>query len=306
MCLIGLAIVICSPTANNAAPAISPDDIFEKARQFWYAQKYPPYLNYVVTVTVTEKNKIRSEHYLSAYNATTGAIWVDPRSDYEITHPATGTGVQFCFLACATGPRPAPQTDFLGVPLLAPTYSFGMSKFVPMERPHAMTPEELVAKIRNEFHDPDPRIKPSPSPSPTGIPQIAAVIVHKKEYIVRLAGIEDVNSHRCFSLKLTPVQDPGRYRLREAWIDTKTYATERILIASNFVEGPGTHVPWVVDFADIEGLHLISSEKALQPLTYGGAHYSEADISFSSLQRSSVPHGTREFSTFLVLREPSD
>lgn len=139
-------------------------EIFARAEAYWSTQSYPPYANYLVTVTVTEKGDTHSETYRSAFNAVQNSVWVDPISDYELAHPAQGRGLRFCLLSCPGGTQPAPRTDFFGVPQLSPIYSFGIGTFVPMSPPQPPTPEEIIAEIRREFHDPDPRLKMSPAP----------------------------------------------------------------------------------------------------------------------------------------------
>jgi hypothetical protein len=299
----------CALLAASLQPAISdtrPYELFNQAREHWLLQNYPSYLRYAVRVTVTERGITRTQAYQSAYNAVTGSIWVDPISDYERTHPAYVHGIGFCFQSCGAAPQPAPRTDFFGVPLLAPTYSFGVAPFVAALPPHTPTPDEIVAEVRKQFNDPNPRSPTpvAPAPTPSGLKQIVSVYSLNTDYGITIVGYETIDNHFCVHLKLIPMHDPGKNRLRELWIDTRTYATVRLQEASNFIDGPGTSVPWQIDFTDASGPQYIRDETALRPVSYGRVYYSSVTISFEDIAPVPSPTSTPMFSAFMILREP--
>lgn len=271
-------------TAGASGPASDPYAIFARARNYFQTQSqaYPEYLRYDVAVHVVEGGKDKVERYNSVYDATTNDIWVDPVSDYEREHPPSGSGVNLGFLFWRVG-KPQPPTDFLGVPMLSPTYSFGISKFAPTKGAHRPTDAELVEAIRKQFHDPNPRAKVLATPTPSGLLEIADVTVYKREYVISLAGEDSIEGHNCYHLKLQPVRDGGKYRLRDVWVDEATFATERLNESINFVNGPGTSVPWTVNFTDINGLHYVRDERADAPMEYRGLTYTSASIQFENI-----------------------
>lgn len=58
----------------------------------------------------------------------------------------------------------------------------------------------------------------------TALKTIATVVAHgKPRYTVDIAGIERVEGHRAYHLRLQPALDPGRFSLRDLWVDTETY-----------------------------------------------------------------------------------
>ncbi len=239
-----------------------------------------------------EGEKPRTERYDSAYNAVTNEIVVDPVSDFERANPPSGRGVNISILFLPVG-KPQAPVDFLGVPVLSPTYSFGIAKFIPATMPHKLTDAELVAQIRKEFHDPNPRATPLATPAPSKLPEIADVTVYKRDYVIKLAGEENVNGHQCFHLAMQPAnaREGGKFRLRDVWVDERTYATERINESINFVNGPGTSVPWSIDYADSNGMHYIREERADAPMSYRGMTYTQASIDFENVTvASSMPH----------------
>ncbi len=292
------------PPPLHAQP--DPYAIFARARSYFERQQYPPYLKYDVAVNVVEGGKTRTERYASAYNATTNEIVVDPVSDFERANPPSGRGVNIAILFVPLG-KPQPPVDFLGVPMLSPTYSFGIAKFAAMQSPHKLTDAELVAAIRKEFHDPNPRATPRPTATPAGLPEIADVTVYKRDYVITLAGEEEVNGHTCFHLAMQPVRaNDHRYRLRDVWIDETTYATERVNESINFVNGPGTAVPWSIDYTDNNGMHYIRTERASAPMSYRGMVYTQASVDFENVTAAqAMPHRLdTPLTNDLVMEEP--
>ena len=299
--------------------------IFAKARTYWDTQVYPARINYNVRISVHDKASRRVENFRSAYNARNGHIWVDTVSDYERAHPARGRGVKFCFIAIAPmtvaapfttnrlppilppcGPPidPAPNQDFIGVPVLAPNYSFSLGNGAIGNVGGAPDSAQLVREIRAEFHDPLRRPPPMQSRG-SKLHVITTVVAYERRYVITLAGEDTIGTHRCYHLVLRPVRVNGNYRLRDLWIDTKTYATIRARIALNFVTGPGTRIPWTVDFADIDGARYIASERADAPYRYAGRVYDRVTIRFVHLhaRKKRMPY-ILPFVTYLKLREP--
>ncbi len=278
-----------------------PYQIFARARAYWLTQRYPMKMQYEVAVSATEGGKARVERYDSGFDAVKNEIVFDPVSDYDRAHPVDPTGVNFsiglAFLAIPVG-KPLPPIDWLGVPKLAPTYSFGMAPFVPAPTPTPFNSAALVEQIRQEFHDPNPRAVPTPSATP-GIPEIATVVAHDRNYTITFLGTETIDGHACYHLAVQPQRDPGRLRIRQAWIDETSYATWQLLDASNFRNGVGTRVPWTMHFADVDGAHYISEEDASAPMARRGEIFSHVAVRFEdlpavtalSLERPLVPGG---------------
>ncbi|HET9030690.1 MAG TPA: hypothetical protein VFN49_10975 [Candidatus Aquilonibacter sp.] len=280
--LAALAVLAGVGVRVHAAP--DPYQIFARSRAFWLEQRYPRELTYRIAVDITEAGHERIEHYDAIYDAVDNVVHVDPVSDYEREHPVKPKGVNLGLLIPLG--KPLPTDDFLGVPHLAPTYSFGMAPFVPAPTPTPFNSMALVNEIRREFHDPNPRkTSPQPSASP-GLSEIATVVARNRDYSIALLGTEAIDGHPCYHLALKPMRDPGRFRIREAWIDEATFAPWQLKDASNFVDGPGTTIPWTIRFADIDGAHYISEERADQPVNAQGERYTAASIRFESIVAS--------------------
>ena len=256
-----------------------PYAIYAAARAYWENARYPSFLTYTVDVRVNEAGQWKSNHYHLAYDAARDAVIVDPVSDEEREHPHVvppGFNVNVFVMRVS---KPESRTDYLGVPNLAPNYSFGIAKYVPRD---AIDSAELVRQIRDEFHDPAPMR--SVKATGSGLPEIADVHAYARDYAITLAGVEPVGGHPDFHLKLAPLHAPKRYRLRDMWVDERTYFTDRVVSDGNFTSGPGPGVTWVVTFADVGGAPYILDERAQGRLSFAGASYDDASVTFEDIQ----------------------
>lgn len=294
--------------APRGTSAPDPYGIFENAQAFWLNQQYPPYLSYDVAVTVDEGASVRTQRYASGFDATNGAIWVDPVSDYELAHPHVVHGMNFALAGVRIG-KPEAPVDFFGVPVLAPTYTFGIAPFVAAQPPDSQeSAAQLVAAVRRAFHDPyrQGRTPPPATGTHDQLPEIEHAVVTSHVYDITLAGEESVGGHLCYHLVLHPLRDPHRYRLRELWIDVQSDATWRLREALNFVDGPGTSVAWTVNFTNLAGAQYIGDENADAPVRYRGLLYRHVTIAFEGLRAVTVPdeHPISILPQTNVLREP--
>jgi hypothetical protein len=278
-----LIAALLAATLDAAPSTTDPYEIFAQARRYWESQRYPGDLQYTVVVRVREGGQDRAEHYRSAYDAYTGTIVFDPVSDEELAHPHAAKGVNFGILWLRIG-KQEPPADYLGAPDLSPNYGFGIGTTPLTPVPQPPTPAEIVRQVRDQFNDPDPRVTPSPAPAPTpGLHEIATVYAKNRAYDVSLVGTDDVDGSPAYHLSLHPLREPHRYRLRDLWVDTATYAPRKLIEALNFANGPGTNVPWSVTFANHDGAIYIDKETALAPMQYRGLIYTQASVSIEDL-----------------------
>jgi hypothetical protein len=283
------ALLLAAITGGNGAQAQSladPYQIFARARAYWFQQHYPPLIEYTVAVSVLEGGSVKIERYWSAYDSVDQQIMVDSVSDYERAHPtyaAHGLNLHFQIplVQKAVG-KSQPPTDYLGVPLLAPNYTFGMAQ-IPKTNPNGPDAAELVREIRAEFHDPAPN-RPEAGASPGVLPIIERETVYNRAYRVTLVGIESTYGVPAYHLHLQALRDPERYRLQDLWIDTRTFAPIQLIEGINFVDGPGTGVPWRVRFTRIgDGLYVYD-ETALKAMRYNGLIYPQASVAFENIR----------------------
>ncbi len=288
--------LVATPPAVDAA---SPDPyaIFARARAYWEHQRYPERVEYTVAVRVVEGTRTLVERYASGYDAEDGRVVFDAVSDAERAHPVTPHGIGFSLMGSYVGGPEAP-IDYLGVPILAPNYSFGIGTTPLTPPPQPKTDAQIVREVREQFHDPDPRAHPAASPpAETGLHEIAEVVSKSRAYDISIAGTDVVDGAPAYHLRMQPLHDPARYRLRELWVDAATYAPRKLVEALNFVNGPGTTVPWSVTFADVGGALYVGTETALGPMRYQHQRYAGASVSIEDVR--SVDRFPPELSSFV-------
>jgi hypothetical protein len=278
----------CLMGSAPAAPILhDPYAIFAAARTHWEIANYPSQLSYTVGVSVSRRGVTSEAHYHSYYDSLVNRVNVTAVSDEELAHPYTPHGISIFFSPFGAHiPLSSPEHtfDYLGVPLLAPNYSFGISTYVPRD-PDANS-AELVAEIRRDFCDPPPVKRPMPD---SGLKTIANIDVVRRSYIITLNGITALNGHKDYDLTLRPIRDPGRYRLRQLWIDTGSFATDKLISQGNFTEGGMTGVQWTVLFHQVNGVSYLASERTEQPFVISRRAYDSATIAFTDITTKRIP-----------------
>ena len=150
--------------------------------------------------------------------------------------------------------------------------------------------DDLVSQIRSEYHDPAPPVTAAQNDPNAPLKAIASVTAIAHTYSIELAGIEKIGGADCYHLVMHPAREPQRFRLRDLWIDTQSYQTRQLLVASNFTS---SHVPWLVTFADIGNAHYIASEVAQAPVGVGPHRYEHASITFEGRPHAAAGHAVR-------------
>ncbi len=302
------ALILIGASPLNKVARTDPYSILERARTYWESARYPEQLSYVVAVHVNIHGVPNNAHYHAYYDSITNEVRVNGISHEALDNPYTPRGIKTeLHLFAGTIPLSTAEysADYLGVPVLAPNYSFGIAKYVP---PTQINSQELVREIRREYNDPGP--SQGPEPTSSGLKVIASVAA--SHYVITLQGRDPIDVHQDYHLLLRPIRDPGRYRLREAWIDTTTFATDKLITQGNFVEGPGTAVPWTITFTQIDGCPYIATERTQASLAVGRRpyenvrRYDKVSLSFEYLKAASIPSFAKfyDFSS-APLTEPS-
>jgi hypothetical protein len=249
--------------------AVNPYWIFDRAAQAWQSEHYPLAVNYTVHVQTLRRQKPEERHYHSRWFSLTNNVAVDSISVEERAHPyrpPPGFDVSILVhIGHIGGPNEGTGTngDLIGVPVLAPNYSFGIARYVP---PEALTPAELVAEIRAEYHDPAPeKVAQLEQKYPR---TIAHVFSSSSAYKIALVGIDLISDHPDYHLSLIPTRDPRKYRLRDLWVNQETFATDRLRTDGNFVDAGTSSIPWTVTFQHVDGVLYIEREISERPIRH--------------------------------------
>ena len=273
--------------ATDQTALTQPYAIFARTEAYWQSARYPKELSYGIVVSVWERGNQSVAHYHSSYDARTDKVRIAAVSDEELAHPYTPHGINFSIKILNGGiPASAPQRtfDYLGVPVLAPNYSFTLRATPPLTV--EMDGADLVREIRREFHDPAPPGHVQPD---TGLKTIAVVTSISSHYVVRLKDVESVDAHNDYHLTLQPIHEPEKYRLRDVWVNASSFATDKLVTQGNFLYGGMGGVPWTVSFEEISGAPYIASEYTESAFSLDQYHYDAARITFEDVKPEAAP-----------------
>ena len=226
--------------------------IFARARAAVTAARYPDALQYTISVAGMDGSSSQADHYRAYSRPADGIIDVATISEEQAAQPPPVIhGINFSFTAsicggnCATGSstlsfpvgRPPQLPDLIGVPMLDPTYTFGLKY-----------PANRSGKSETE--------------TPSRLRIIATVSATNREYEVTLAGVSTVDGVPSYHLLLRPLSKPKENRLRELWVGINDYLPRKAVLAGNFTIAPLVDVPWMVKFTILDGVPFISIEMA--------------------------------------------
>ncbi len=233
----------------DAGPAGDPDAIFRAARKAWSFINYPRYATYTIVAAFRNGTTNVTRHYDVIADMRRNIVFARTFSREEIANPSLphGFDVKVGSINYQGGIKTNAErnTDRIGPLALSVNYDFGVS-LLPQTANVVSSGKDI------EF--------------PPNLPIIGTTGASTHDYTVRI--IESLGGGTTYHLGLRPTHDAGRLRLREMWIDARTFRTERVLIAGNFNSGPYTAVPWLIEFNQIGGANYIRRETAEAPLDF--------------------------------------
>ena len=217
-----------------------------RARSAVTAARYPDKIDYTIAISGLDGAQPRANHYRATSRPDEGVVDVGPISQEEAAKPPpVPHGFNFSVTATLYGilsiripmGRPPPSADLIGVPLLAPTYMFGLAY-------------QRRFEARND------------GGSETKIPVIAVVSANARDYAVKLVDTPVVDEVKCYHLALAPLRKPKDNRLRELWVGESDYLPRKAVVAGNFTPAPLVDVPWTIDFSVAGATPFIRRESA--------------------------------------------
>jgi hypothetical protein len=229
-----------------------PYAILLHARSAVSSAAYPRRIDYTIAVRGLDGTTPKANHYRAIADPNGGQIRIFSISDEELAAPPPvphgfnfGLSASVCGGNCGTGSgtltvpvgHDAVSPDLLGVPMIAPTYSFGL------KYPHA------------------PKLEPD-SDEKTSLPVIAFESTKVRDYTVTLVDTPAIDGVPTYHLRLAPLRKPKDNRLRELWIGTQDYLPRKAVVAGNFTTAPLVDVPWTIRFTIVNGAPYVAGETA--------------------------------------------
>jgi hypothetical protein len=256
----GLKEVLRDQTSDSPAATrgLSAATIFAKARLAMYLRTYPRYVAYIIDV---QANTNYGKHYHEGFRALLrthdGALAVHSTPVYTSNQPPNPYGFSFFGINPEGKPRDHIDPPF-GIPLMSATYDFDLARGpTPQHYGGAIPPEEQA-------------------------PIIGRIEVSGADYDVALLGEDEIDGNPVYHLSLTPREDPEHNRVRELWVDERTFDVRRLVTDGIFEQGPPTTVRWTVNFIDLHGWWFIRTETTNATLR-GPGHFLAAGTEYEGV-----------------------
>jgi hypothetical protein len=274
-------IVLPSPTPT---PDVRAEEIFAKARAALAARAFPPTIKYAVRISGLSNGKWTGRTYDSFEDWPDGTVFSRSISEEEAANPVKPP--PFCFFGLGAPKKAGLELpDLIGFPELAVTYTFGLAP------PPAADPE------------------PSSTSIPTGLKTIGTVEAVSRTYDVRLAGEEPVDGNACWHLTLRPLGNPGKYRLRDLWVDESSNQVRRLVTDGNFTRPGLGSSAWTVSYVQLGNSWYLSSEISSGPVSGPATRYDKVDVQFLNVTADpgeNLDFGIAGSTQDVPLVEPSD
>lgn len=267
---IALAHEAAAPPSGNK---LSGSDIFDNALHTLRTFDYPPVVSFIVTSRSTIGGKPFIEEFRSSLRTSDGIVITHSVPVVTTNQPENPWGWRInipILSALFPSQRKGNYSQPFGVPEISPTYAFGLLPRKPTEFPGMRTSDDEDSGVRS----------------------LGRVLSIARDYEAELLDVEPYRNRYVYHLKLTPIDRPDYYRLREAWVDTQGFIIWKLRSAGIFDEGPATTVPWDAEYTVADGHWFMASEYTAStiktggllsnspPVNYDGVSYTFSDFAY--------------------------
>jgi len=235
------------------SPDLRAEEIFARTRAAFAARAYPSGLKYRVRISGTKNGRVTARTYPTIEHWPDQVVHARSISEEEAADPVKPP--PFCFFGIGAPKRAGLELPgILGIPKLAVTYAFGLAQ---PSAPQARAPDASGA-----------------------MKTIATVRAVRRTYDVRLGGEATVDGSPCWHLTLTPLGNPGTYRLRDLWVDEASYQTRQLVTDGNFTGKETGSGRWTVAYAQAGDRWFLAREVSNEPVHDGTGRYDSVSIEF--------------------------
>jgi hypothetical protein len=246
---ISVTSIAATPAPSPGAP--DPEAIFANVRQAWSAGAYPRFGSYATIVEFHTETQHIKRTWETIEDFRHAVVFSRKFSREEVASPPDaprGINIDVPFFGTLNKVQ---EVDPVGHVAFAVDQDYGLA---PAEHryTHVVSAADFAAVGKT-------------------LPIIGRTGVKVRDYDVRLIETLDDERGREYHLGLTPLRDPARYRLRELWVDAKTWLPEEAIVSGIGSRPPLTKVPWRIEYRQAEGGTYIARETALEDVDYGDA-----------------------------------
>jgi hypothetical protein len=270
--ILGAALLAAATLGASGPPAAGaattdPYAIFDNARKAWGAGAYPRYAEYVAVVSFHKDAEYQRRTWETTEDIRHGLVSSRAFSREERAHPYTPYGINIA-------------VPFLGnLNKVVPSDPIGHVAFA-IDQDYGLAPgERRVVSVSGTSAMDAQR---------SALPVIGHTGTVMRDYEVTLIETLADGQGRQYHLGLRPLRDPFHHRLRELWIDDKTWLPAEAIVDGIGNRPPLSKVSWRIEYRQNEGATYIARETALAPVDYGGAGMlTDVTIAFDEVALSS-------------------
>lgn len=264
-------------SSQTPAPDAEAERIFGQAQRVWRSRQEVPFVTYAVLQVYQHSGKTFSDWWQDYYRSSDRRLVVrrivDPDAERQ---RLKGFPISILFFKVGDTNAAFPPIH-VEDPIVEPYESFGMAGG------GAATVPEIV------IHTPQPNGEP-PAPLESPLREIGHVEAETRIYDVRLAGTERVGEGSDYHLLLTPLRDPKVNRLREAWVSTDTYRTDKLVVSGIYNGEPYNAVRWIVRYTTFGDRQYVQQIKVEDPMRFGlDTVISEMELNFVDYRFDTIP-----------------
>jgi hypothetical protein len=269
---VALTLATCAAASPVPAAAPGPADpyaIFDASRKAWGAGAYPRYAEYVAVVSFRNGTKSVRRTWQTMEDIRHGLVYSGAFSREERAHPYTPHGINLNLPIIGTLNKVQP-TDPIGQVAFAIDQDYGLA---PSERRLISTSSLSTLDAQS-----------------SKLPVIGHTGTVMRDYDVSLIETTVDDQGPEYHLRLAPLRDPDRHRLRELWVDGTTWLPEESVVAGIGSHPPLTKVSWRIEYRQTAGATYIARETALADVDYGKAGMLRGvQIAFEEVDLRSFP-----------------
>ncbi len=267
--VLGLGAAAPAPTSPPPQTALTDANaIFANVRKAWGSGAYPRWAHYATVVEFhNNAGHLIRRIWDTDEDLRHGVVFSRKFSREDDSNPNVPHGINIA-LPIIGNLNPAPVPDPIGHVAFAIDQDDGM----------APSARRITLATSDQVFD----------TAATKLQVIGHTSTVERDYDATL--IETLGDERGpeYHLALKPTHDPGRLRLRELYVDGRTWAPEEAIVDGIGSRAPLSNVQWRIEYRQVDGGTYIARETALRALDYGSRGMLKwTTISFRELQLGS-------------------
>jgi len=256
------------PTVSkpNSLPSASDSEaerVFVQARNTWQARAEAPFLSYGIRLRITSGSR-HWDNWWEALYRNSDKRFVVKRLVIPADDEKRLKGTPLClgvFGLKIFDTNKDAEPIFVEDPSIQAAESFGLLRSKMGEAVNLDTGE-------------------SPSTGSTAPPEVGRVRTVGRDYAVELVDDEPNVGDNLYHLRLTPLHDPRRLRLRELWVAKDDYRTKKLVVDGISDGEPYDRTRWVASYITIDGRVYLQEIRNEAPLHFGLTTVQDIEFDF--------------------------